>query len=142
MCLHLKRDFKTFLVIKVKSLLVPFFYFSFLEILLLIIVKRNFSISFVYPEIGHVLWFLPVLFLSLLLAYAGLKYLKLWVLPFLVILNILNFKNLPYSLSVIPVSSTFIVGDCLKTHSSQNVSKYFLLLTLYLWFYRNLFVTL
>lgn len=110
MCLHLKRDFKTFLVIKVKSLLVPFFYFSFLEILLLIIVKRNFSISFVYPEIGHVLWFLPVLFLSLLLAYAGLKYLKLWVLPFLVILNILNFKNLPYSLSVIPVSSTFIVG--------------------------------
>ena len=33
-------------------------------------------------------------------------------------------------------------GDCLKTHSSQNVSLYFLLLTLYLWFSRNIFVTL
>lgn len=110
MCLHLKRDFRTFLVKRVKSLLVPFFYFSFLEILFLIIVKRNFCISYVYPEFGHVLWFLPILFLSLLLAYAGLRYLKLWVLPFLVVLKILIFKNLPYSLSVIPISVTFIVG--------------------------------
>ena len=140
MCLHLKKDFKTFFVKRVKSLLLPFFYFSFLEILFLIIVKRNFSISFVYPEIGHVLWFLPVLFLSLLLAYAGLKCLKLWVLPFLVVLNILNFKNLPYSLSVIPVSATFIVGgymfDKISTFIKNKVGHKLVLLFLmisYIW---------
>lgn len=114
-CMSVGRyDILTFIKRKFKSLILPFIYCAIIEVLFLTFVNQKVSMDYVYPDIGHVLWFLPVLFTSSIISYILLccryKSVLLWAILAVVCLILLIFIKMPYSLSVVPVAVIFIIG--------------------------------
>ena len=114
-CMSVGRyDILTFIKRKFNSLILPFIYCAIIEVLFLTFVNQKVSMDYVYPDIGHVLWFLPVLFTSSIISYILLccryKSVLLWVILAVVCLVLLIFIKMPYSLSVVPVAVIFIIA--------------------------------
>lgn len=69
-CIEKKYTIRDFVKKRFKSLMLPFLYFAIIEVAIIAVAKGRFSWSFFYPDIGHVLWFLPVMFVAVTTIYS------------------------------------------------------------------------
>lgn len=115
-CIKKKYTILDFIKKRFKSLILPFFYFAVIEILMTTSIKRQFLWEYFYPNIGHTLWFLPVLFISITIVYSLIllndKIILLSVLFLFfqggIITNAIS--QLPYSMKSIIFASIFTGG--------------------------------
>ena len=122
-----KYTFKFFILKKLQSLAIPFLIYSTLVLVLLELEQKNrISSFFVQGWQGYALWFIPVLFISLLIVKIFSSCKKGWIrIIFCLYLLILGVSlryykiSLPWSLSVVPYASfLIIIGYYLKKYQS------------------------
>lgn len=136
-----KNTVREFFIKKVKSLVIPFITYSI--IVLIIISLQSGGAKFFIQWLtkgweGYALWFIPVLFISLLLVKGIKSISKSWFQVAICICLLITgmllkcFKiTLPWSMSVVPYASVMIIiGSYLKNfHSYIDSPKWYLLIS-------------